>query len=192
MSAGKLILYPQRALSPPPSQRALAAAMSEIGLIGETLESLSTHERFLAGERFLQLISFLGCSPHIELAPSDANSGDFCYLDLLGPWPRPRLFRGRNTRPPGCPSCGRRLDGLHLQLQPGAELPKALRWQCLHCGAEHHPAQWNWRQQGGAARIALSINGIFPSEALPASELLARLEALDGNPWDYCYIQDLG
>ena len=69
----------------------------------------------------------------------------------------------------------RRQHGLHLQLQPGAELPEALRWQCAHCGAGHHPALWNWRQQGGAARIALSINGIFPSEALPGEELLAAL-----------------
>jgi hypothetical protein len=191
MSAGKLILYPQSALAPPPSQRALTSAMAEIGLIGEMLESLPERERFLAGERFLQLISFLGCSPHIELAPPSEGGDDFCFLDLLGPWARPRLFRGRNTRPPGCPSCGCRRDGHHLQLQPGAELPEALRWQCVQCGAAHHPGQWNWRQQGGAARIALSINGIFPSEALPGDELLARLKALDGKPWSYCYIQDL-
>jgi hypothetical protein len=190
MSAGKLILHPQAAFAPPPSQSALVSAMTQIGLVGKTLGSLPERERFLAGERFLQLISFLGCSPHIELTPQAGGGDDFCYLDVLGPWALPRLFRGRNSRPPGCPSCGRRQDGLHLQLQPGAELPEALRWQCAHCGAGHHPALWNWRQQGGAARIALSINGIFPSEALPGEELLARLKALHGDPWGYCYVQD--
>jgi hypothetical protein len=191
MSAGKLILHPQAALSPPPGQRALVSAVSEIGLVGEMLDSPPERQRFLAGERFLQLVSFLGCSPHIELEPPTTGSDDFCYLEVLGPWAPPRLLRGRNTRPPGCPSCGRRKNGLPAQLRPWAELPEALRWKCGHCGAEHHPAQWNWRQQGGAARIALSINGIFPSEALPSDALLGTLKALNGEPWGYCYIQDL-
>ncbi len=190
MSAGKLILHPQSAFVPPPGQRGLVSAIAEIGLVGETLDSPPERQGFLVGERFLQMVSFLGCSPHIELAPPAGGGDDFCYLEVLGPWTLPRLFRGRNTRPPGCPGCGRRQDGLHSHVRPWAELPEALRWQCGHCGAEHHPAQWNWRHQGGAARIALSINGIFPSEALPSDALLHQLKALDGNPWGYCYIQD--
>ena len=190
MTAGKLILHPQSAFAPTPSQRTLTSAMAEIGLLGDVLESPPQRQRFLAGERFLQLISFLGCSPHIELAPTAGGGDDFCYVELLGPWARPRLFRGRNTRPPACPSCGRRQDGLQWKLQPGAELAETTVWHCGHCGAGHHPARWNWRQQGGSARIALSINGIFPSEALPGDKLLARLKELDGSPWTYCYIQD--
>lgn len=190
MSAGKLILHPQPLFAPPPGLGSLVNALREVGLVGAEIEAEPGRLRLLAGDRFLQLISFLGCSPYIELEPTAAGGDDYCYLELLGPWASPRLIRGRNTRAPACPDCGRRQNGLQEQVAPWEVLPPTSEWQCAHCGAAHHPGEWNWRQQGGAARMVLLINGIFPSEALPGDELMKRLQAVSADPWRYCYIQD--
>jgi hypothetical protein len=189
MSVGKLLLRPESVEPPPPSRGRLIAAMQGLGLIGSPVDKHRRPRRFLAGQRFLQLISFLGCSPNVRLQPPTDRSEDFCYIEVLGPWEQARFMHGRNTRPPGCPVCGHRNADWQASMQrEGAEASR-VEWTCGACGARTPPSQWNWRQQAGFGRLFIQINSIFPSEAVPTPELLESLERLSATPWRYFYIQ---
>lgn len=190
MSTGKLLLHPQSVTMVPPSQWALTAEMQRLGLFGDVLGGERMPPRFLAGERFLQLISFLGCSPHINLEPPADGGSEFCYLEVLGPWEQARFLQGRNTRPPACPVCKRTNPAWRDRMECQEIQASATEWTCNACGNRSFPSQWNWRQQAGFGRLFIQINSIFPSEAVPTDELLGSLERLSSNPWRYFYIQD--
>jgi hypothetical protein len=190
MSVGKLLLHPRAVEMAPPPQAKLIAAMQSLGLFGDTLERDGGRPSFLAGRRFLQLITFLGCSPHINLEPPDDGKGEFCHLELLGPWQHPRFIQGRNTRPPGCPVCKRKKPEWRSLMEQQRIEGRMTSWTCDACGTQTPPSRWNWRQQAGFGRLLIQVSSIFPSEAVPTEELMSSLAALSGSPWQYFYIQD--
>ena len=190
MSVGKLLLHPRSISTAPPSRAALVAAMQHLGLFGRPLTAESSSPRFLAGERFLQLITFLGCSPHIDLDPPQDGKSEFCYLELLGPWRYPRFLQGPNTRPPGCPACRRKHAEWRSLVGPKFMQEGVPEWTCPACGHRAAASDWNWRQQAGIGRVFVQINSIFPSEAVPTNELMSRLEQLSGGTWQYFYLRD--
>ena len=95
---GRLLLTPRDAHATPEAGP-IVNLLTDMGLIGAPLPSRPRAYR--VGERFLQLISFAGCSPHIQLAPPPDGSGAFCHIQVLGPEPAIRLLTGRNTRRSG-------------------------------------------------------------------------------------------
>lgn len=190
MSTGKLLLHPQSVSTASPARPALVVAMQQLGLFGRPLEGETGNPRFLAGERFLQLITFLGCSPHINLDPPEDGKSEFCYLELLGPWKHPRFLQGRNTRPPGCPICKRKNVEWRSLMEPQGPEAGMREWTCAACGNRTLPSHWNWRQQAGFGLIFIQAHGIFPNEAVPTNELMSTLDKLSADPWQYFYIQD--
>ena len=89
MSAYKLLLCPVDPDCPSIDADILAGRLQEIGLAGDAV-SLETGTCYRTGERFLQLVTFLGCSPAIELElPEDASAraiacaaGQVCHIRL--------------------------------------------------------------------------------------------------------------
>lgn len=105
MTHGTLVLQaPSECI---PDQPALIARLSDLGFVGAGYGE--TPGVYLAGPRFLQLITFLGCSPHLQLEPPADGSEDFCHIRLRGPFRTARLLSAGNTRPPRCPGCGKGL-----------------------------------------------------------------------------------
>jgi hypothetical protein len=179
MNDGRLLLHPHDPDAPLPSRAALLQALAEIGLLGAPLGE-DEAAGFLVGEQFLQSITFMGCSPFIQLEPP-ADGGGFCHLALLGPYAEPRLLHGRNTRPPPCPSCGKRMEGWREQLAQGVI-------GCTHCGSQTPLSRLTWRRNAGFGRCFLEIRHLFPGEAVPVDGLLLHLEAFGAGPWDYFYL----
>jgi hypothetical protein len=79
LQAQALVLYTGADCSLADS-RELAADLTSIELIGDRI-SVAGEQRFLAGEHFLDSISFLGCSPYIELTPT-ADDRPFCHVSF--------------------------------------------------------------------------------------------------------------
>lgn len=73
-SSHHLVLFPTQTNTP--DNRALAACLSDLGLLGEALGNGC----FSVGEEFLSLVCFLGCSPDIALEPQSGKA--FCYIQL--------------------------------------------------------------------------------------------------------------
>lgn len=196
MTAHKLLLYPHAPDSTPVDTANLAAALQAIGFIDHAV-AVPDGEFYPVGAEFLQLVSFLGCSPAIELAPPrdpsarDAAraSGSFChvYLDsgaLL------RFRADPRTPPPRCPACRRQDSDWRRQISVWQDNPSQLAWSCRSCDYRGRLTDLQFRKSAGFSRTWVEIRGIYPSEAVPGDALLACLQGLSGGRWQYCYLQE--
>ncbi len=185
MSIGHLVL---RAVpgGQVPTLHAVIQTLGEIGLIGAPYRT--EENRFLAGDRFLQLITFLGCSPYLQLEPPPGGGDNFCHVHLSEPSEQPGFLYGSNTRPPRCPNCGQPFTEWKIIVE---------RWWsrdetspvCTGCGHAQNPMDWNWRRKAGFSRLFIGIPEVFPGEAVPVPDLLTTLQG-DEAEWDYFYVQD--
>lgn len=195
MTAHKLLLHPRD-----PDCRVAEAAMADglraLGLIGAPAR-LAGQTFYPAGEHFLQLVTFLGCSPTIELDPPDdpaqleaaSASGSFCHV-FLGDTPR-ACFRGDdNTPAPRCPYCREPFADWPAQRSAWRGNPVPAQWTCPACGQSTDPARLLFRNSAGVARSWVEIRGIYPSEAVAGSALLDYLRELAGCDWKTIYLRE--
>jgi hypothetical protein len=80
LHAQALVLYAGHDCRPGADAGELAAGLRQIGLIGDSI-MVDGESRYQAGEHFLDSISFLGCSPYIELEPG-ADDTPFCHVSF--------------------------------------------------------------------------------------------------------------
>ena len=186
MKNGRLILHPAQPSAIPGSITGLIKALQDIGFLASPLAT-DPDSRFLAGGRFLQLITFLGCSPQILLeAPAD-GSLDFCHVSFSEPSDGVRFIAGSMTTPPRCPHCGLRIPAWRSIVEAWRHDRESFQWSCPSCGASSEAARLNWRQGAGFGRFFVEVHHIFPGEAVPGDELLRILEESTGTPWAYFY-----
>ncbi len=197
MPAHKLLLYPASPGFGPVDPAALLDHLRDIGLVGGNFP-VRGKIRYLAGEHFLQLITFLGCSPAIEFEPpadpdkreAAAERGGFCHISLALSETRPAFRAGGKIPPPRCPSCRKPVRGWQQALDAWCQTPAADEWRCEHCGHAGHIHNLDFRRHGGFARTFIEVWGIHPSEAVPVDALLASLAAFSHCGWNYMYVND--
>lgn len=180
MAISKLIFFPKNSAQFTDNELFHASLVS-LQLINEK-EHVKNH--YLPGEKFLSLITFLGCSPNINLAPVENES--HCFISLLETSNETRCLGHTNTVKPKCPSCKKRINDW-----------KTEHWKntgelclCDKCNTRHLYAELNWKQECGFARCGFEISHIYPHEAVPTDQLLNALEQSSGFKWDYCYAND--
>jgi hypothetical protein len=197
MTAHKLLLHPASPGYVPDEPAALLVHLQAIGLAGAHFQA-GDESGYLAGEHFLQLITFLGCSPAIEFEPPDhpaeresaAARGAFCHLRAVFPGPDP-VFRGSGEgRPPRCPACRRPARDWPQAVAAWRRSPGNNAWRCEHCGHAGRIHDLDFRHQGGFARTFIELWGIHPSEAVPVDALLSALATFSGCNWRYLYVND--
>jgi len=196
VAANKLILLPSDPATAPVATDRLAGALQALGLIS-TARPLGAAHFYPCGEQFLQLISFLGCSPNIELQPpddpvtlaADSASGKFCHVFLNSS--AALLFRADLHLPtPRCPACRTALQQWPTCLQQWHKDPASSRWQCSHCQHSDDITALLFRKTGGFGHTFVEIRGIYPSEAVAGEALLGCLQALTGGAWHTLYIKE--
>ncbi|MCG8427690.1 MAG: hypothetical protein MI754_10085 [Chromatiales bacterium] len=186
MAIGKLILTPTASSNPPTPGQLLDTLISLAFIEAAPLPARPSI--YLAGERFLQLITFLGCSPYVRLTPETDDDEQFTHMRLAGPLPDNIFRTGRNTLTPRCPKCREKLTDWHADLTQWRQNSEHTI-DCPACNTQTSPLALNWRSQAGAGQLFIEVWGIFPGEAVPTNELLSPLTAL-GCDWDYFYIQE--
>ena len=196
MPAPKLLLLPADPDTAAVPEDRLAQELQATGLIAGR-RSLKNDVFYPVGEHFLQLVTFLGCSPAIELdPPADPQelerasaAGRFCHIFIdSGDQLR---FRGDNqTQAPRCPVCRSPepewKSGL-LSWQAGKHGPD---WTCRACGYSGRLSDLVFRKTAGFSRTFLEIRGIYPAEAVPGPALLDTLATLTGNAWTSIYLRE--
>lgn len=185
MSGGRL-LFSQGAPVTNNDVRGLLAQLTDAGFIGQEI-SPGTAEYF-TGDRFLQLVTFMGCSPFLKLKPDDESSDDFCRIRILGPYAKSRFLEGRNTRPPRCPGCRKSVEDWR-SLVDSWNAGRDTGYRCPSCSLAVPFTELEWRQNAGSGRLFIEITRIFPGEAVPVQALLDILGS-HGTAWNYFYIQD--
>lgn len=186
-----MVLYGADVSAPGVQPETLRERLAAMALIGSPFQ-FQGRQYYLPGERFLELVVFLGCSPVIELERQDDAGGDprmdaFCHIHLPDPSPQPEFELGDAAAAPRCPHCRASIqEWKHLlpqwQAQPVDEL-----WQCPACDRPASAARINWRQAAAVRRSRVELGGIHPYEAVPADELLAGLEQTGSQRWKYYY-----
>lgn len=180
MPDNALVLYPQNAGFCLPEKSSLFHELAKIGLLDTDIQGLN--HAWYAGPRFLELITFLGCSPHVVFAP-EKQGGAFTYIEMPDAFDMPRLISGMNVKTPKCPGCRQ----AHVAWQEWLDEPQGVQ-RCEHCGAELSVKIMNWRQSACLARQLIIIHEVFEGEAVPGDELLRVLHNITGTEWDYCYV----
>ena len=166
----------------------LTDAIRKFGLIGECLNA--PVNAFCAGDSFMQLITFAGCSPFLRFEPNSSDDADFCHirLTLLDSNTPPLQLLGTNTKPPACPHCRQPLKEWRGVIDHWKTDEKP--WQCPRCHEKVDIPRLNWRKHGGYGRSLVEIYSVFPGEAVPVSSLLDKMAQALETPWHYFYIQD--
>ena len=181
---GRLLLSTQNPFLLP-SQTLLTTVLTRAGLLGAPLSGRNS--AFAVGERFLQLVTFAGCSVRVELSPE--GTATFCHIQLTGPFERPVFLSGRNTRPPRCHNCRDPLQGWKEAVSDWHQTGRA-QVTCLSCGEASSPWSYDWKERGGFGRLFIQVEEVFPGEAAPTPGLMKLLEESTGCRWRHFYIQD--
>jgi len=173
-----LLLHCETPLWRPASRDHVARVLVDAGLM-EAVDDDGLLYR--AGEQFLFLIMFLGCSPQVSLAEDAAAENqpvcrirlhDFEDVELLESRPPPALR---------CAVC-------RAPQQRPATLKFDQQQHCDRCGESALLHQLDWRRGAGFGRFFVEIENVFPHEAVPADKLISMLEALSNSGWDYFYL----
>jgi len=179
---GRLALTPADPLLAPERDR-ICSELTALGLLGGAIHNV--FDAFHTGQRFPMLVTFAGCSVQLETAAGGKGELPPIHIRIDGPSPGPRLWHGRNTRPPRCPNCRALLRDWRARIRAGTEF-----LACPQCSTCQAPTAWDWRGYGGAGHLFVCIEGVFPGEAMPTHALMQSLRDLEGYDWRHFSIQD--
>ncbi|UCE88335.1 MAG: hypothetical protein JSW10_08210 [Pseudomonadota bacterium] len=162
--------------------------MTTIGLAGPSLPGPDPH-CYAAGAHFLELLTFLGCSPAVTLEPSaDAPSDQaFCYLRIKWGEHGMEFLKLRDDPMARCPACRKTPANWQASALGTDSLTRAVTLSCPHCAAQIAPLDLDWRREAGLCSLRVEVVNIHPHEAVPVERLLARLAEVTGSAWDYFY-----
>ena len=169
-SNASLVLYPIQPDWAPEEPEALIKALQETGLAGESLNK--DENSFLVGEKFLDHISFMGCSPNIKLEDEKGIR--------ITTTPTITALTGKHSFAPHCPHCKKPEKNWRALL-------KDHQLVCSQCQETSDAWLFNWRKSAGFARCFIEITDIYPKEAIPQPSLLDSLEKSFNAPWAYFF-----
>lgn len=192
--ACQLVLYPADPDCPRPAPALLERRLQALGLIGPAFTCAGA-TAYPVGERFLQLVTFLGCSPAIELElPADepartlaCESGRVCHVRLVQTTDGLRFRADARLPAPRCPGCRQPVSDWPARLADWQRDPAHSSWCCGSCGYRGRLYDLNFRKHGGFGHTFIEIHGIHPAEAVPVSALPGALRELSGCDWKILY-----
>lgn len=158
---------------------AIAATLEQAGFIATPFD-FRGEQHYRTGEGFLQLITFLGCSPTFSLDISDEEG--FCHIKL-GHSSAPTFLGGGPHTMVRCPNCRETVRQALDTLQRDT-----LQWRCPKCGESVCADRIGWRRQAGLGTRWVAIWGVQPELAVPSQELLEALQQTTESRWHYCYL----
>ena len=174
-----LFLHCENPLWRPDSAGEVARLLGGMGLTGAAQADDAL--LFDAGEQFLALVMFLGCSPQVSLDAQAAADGQPVCRVRLHEAPAVRLLASRPAPALRCPAC-----------RAPQSCPDPVAYDrvltCAACAESFPLHRLDWRRGAGFGCFFVEIENIFPHEAVPADGLMSGLEAFSGARWQYFYL----
>lgn len=143
-----------------------------------------TPNRFQIGDKFLQQMTFLGCSPNIEIAPNGDQA--YVYVEIPDSTPEIKFYSGKNLKYPRCPHCKATLSNIVKDIASAKAINDV---GCAACEKEFNPLSFNWRKSAFFAKTHILIGNIYDAEAVPNENLLSYLSKVTNDTWKYSYIR---
>ena len=169
----KLYLYPDTS-DICIDEKIIASLLEKKQLIGSKIAG----DRYATGNEFLSLLTFMGCSPDIEIEPQDDKP--FCYIEISKNKVT-QFIAGKNTKSAPCPHCK-----IGIQSIPDPEEKSMI---CPACNGSIETRKLNWRKSAFVAKSWIRIGNIYELEAIPSDELLTALAEETGVKWKAAYIR---
>ena len=183
MNIPSLLLCPADPSWIPPDGRPLHAVLQRLQFIGQALDHAG---HYLAGDKFLDMIAFMGCSPDIRLEPAK-DADPFCFIELEQHTPAVAFRHGEHTHTPRCPLCRTPMDDWKTRIKQWPDTGTGDLWQCDACGNQAPPWEYNWRKTASFGKCFIAVRNIFPREAIPQPVFLDTLHSYYGVEWHYFY-----
>lgn len=190
MLNNQLILYSTTLNAPLPTIPQLINTLQTLQFIAQPYSSLQ-QLNYQVGEQFLNLITFLGCSPVIHTDPTHSDPATLCYLTLYPPFQTPLFLKSPHLKHFRCPHCRHSSQHWSSLLQAWEQDKLHFHYTCPHCQTTLPPQQLNWRHQAAFTRLILLIHNLYEGEAVPNDSLMTQLKQHTHNDWDYFYTQHL-
>jgi len=143
------------------------------------IDSKIRDKRYATGDNFVSLLTFMGCSPNIELEPQEDKP--YCYIEI-NTNEKETFYSGTNLKAAVCPECKTKITQI-----PDATGEIVL---CSNCNNDIQLRALNWRKTAFIAKSFVAIGNIYESEAIPNDQLLDALEEVSKSKWKYAYIRD--
>jgi hypothetical protein len=128
------------------------------------------------GERLMEQINFLGCSPSLVSGEVDCSVLIHGFDTLTG-------LGGQPVETLRFPRCK------HPIPDPVGLLQQTLdsTWHCAQCANQGKISDINWRKSAAYADCFIEISAIFPKEAVPNATLINALDVFAGCSWNWFY-----
>lgn len=177
ISEPSLMIHPVEPDWAPPDIDIVIDCLLQTQLIAGSLNNME--KSYFAGEKFVDLITFIGCSPNINLMPDDSSTA-FSFIRLTTTPDTTTVLTSQHTMSPHCPACNKaEKQWRNKMAMTGLE--------CSSCGLSSLPWLYNWRKSAGFCRFYIQITEIYPREAIPQQHLLDQLSTRLGINWQYFY-----
>lgn len=131
---------------------------------------------FTPADQFMNLITFLGCSPNIKL-----ESKTFILTQVNT---QLTAYGGDSIENIVCPKCKTKITN-PFELISNFSEQKIWKSNCCHNTIEVQKI--NWRKSAAFSQAFIQINNIFPKEAIPSDQLLKQLSEFSQSSWNYFY-----
>jgi hypothetical protein len=185
----RLVLHPLDIRYASSSWAPTIEVLQGAGFLGKPW-SKTIERRYLAGDQFLNYITFMGCSPYIAFEPPPDGSLDFCHVRFSEIYAEPRFRCASSNVFARCPQCSKRIHHWEAAISSWREDPASSTLRCDKCGAEVSVYLLGWRHTAGFSRMFMDIYSVFPQEGVPNEALLDLLEKASGVRWGYFYTDD--
>jgi len=163
----------------------LVSSLQEIGFISLKVNTKQENTNsFFAGDRFLDYIAYMGCSPTIQFDAGE-NDSDFCYIKVHHYESAKLIHSQKQSRAPQCPSCNKPVKDWIKKNGNGSNSQTQIL--CDQCNKTSNIEEFNWRKMAGYAQLFIEITDIFPKEAIPQQLLLDKLADITDAEWVYFY-----
>jgi len=136
---------------------------------------------YLTGDRFLQLVTFMGCSPYLKIYPEHDEDTNYCSVYIPDAPQAVEFITSTQAKRPFCPDCRKALD-INIKT-----LAADKRLVCPHCHKEFQANELDWRRNAGFINFAITISQVFPKEAIPTDKFLSWLATITKRKWKYFY-----
>ncbi len=171
----KLYLYPENR-KPSVDFSSILLTLKDLDFIDSNI----AERRYATGNNFISLLTFMGCSPNIELEPQADKP--FCYIEINTD-EKEKFYSGINIKAAVCPECKTKIT--HIS-NPADE-----KLHCPDCSNEFQISALNWRKTAFIAQSCIVVGNIYESEAIPNDQLLDALEKVSHSKWKYAYIREV-
>ncbi|MDH5712033.1 MAG: hypothetical protein OEZ15_10285 [Gammaproteobacteria bacterium] len=160
----------------PDNLEALIHFLQQTELAGKCFNK--NDHRFFVGEKFLDHISFMGCSPNIKLE-DQGGDGKFTFI-RVSTSKTVSALTSKHSFAPHCPQCKKPEKNWR-------EFLKDNQIKCSGCQQTADAWQYNWRKSAGFGRCFIEVTDIYPKEAVPQPSLLGSLEKEFNVQWAYFF-----